>query len=328
LTRTDRIRRPALGPLLACLLLGCGGTAPAPDATHSPDAGRDGVRPPDLGSRDGLRVGNVGAPCDRTTKTGCTGAAECLEVSAAVSICAIPGCTPDDITTAAYEDDCPLLPGMGRRTICTSVQVPGGDAGFVNVNYCLPECTASPNTNSCAEVNSSLSCDPITLLLNGHAEVCLVPACSESSQCGKDPVNPGASCDKSSRTCQLTGTAGVAIGSPCLVSSDCGPGQLCLPEYTDSKTGKVVLAGGYCTIVGCNHYDASSANQLWKCPDGSKCFLLGSNQALSLCLAVGCTVGTKPGEPDGCRDEAPAGQYTCTLQSGVGVCWVDVTKAK
>jgi hypothetical protein len=297
---------------------GCG-PARKPDPDASLDAGvtGDGVRPPDLGTRDGGRVGNVGQPCDPNTKQKCTGEAECLPVSAKVGICAIPNCKMEDITTPAIEDDCPPLTSISRRSICTAVQVPAGDAGYKNATYCLPECKASPELNDCKTVNPELACDPVTLLLNGHAEVCLVPACTENAQCGKDPVKPGATCDPLSGTCQVVGKPGAAIGSPCLVSADCGKGQFCMPEYVDTKTGRTVLAGGYCTIVGCKH------GGIWSCPAGSKCFLLGSTEALSLCLAVGCDPTKEPNK-DGCRDEAPAGQYTCTVQSGVNVCWIDL----
>jgi hypothetical protein len=286
----------------------------------APDLGvsQDGVRPPDLSAaQDAGKRGNVGKPCE--DNEACEGDATCLKVAQGVGMCAIPDCTTDPV------DDCPIITWLStrRRSVCTTLQVKRTGGGLQTVKYCLPECTASAERNTCAEINPALTCDPVTMLLNGHAEVCVAPACQSNTSCTNDPLHPGGTCDAKSQTCLEGGKVGVTVGSPCGDSTECGPGQFCLPQQVESDTGKVFLAGGYCTIIGCSHYG------IWTCPSGSKCFLLGSNQAISLCLAVGCNPKANQGEPTGCRDNAPAGQYACTLfkdldGSDNGVCWVPV----
>jgi hypothetical protein len=308
---------------LALGVIACSTKSAVVDGGRDGSMVRDGIVPPDLGARDGLRGGNVGAPCSTNTGEGCTGQAECLGVTADVGMCAIPDCTMEDLETPAIEDDCPAL--AAGPSVCTLIQVQSGDGGFKEARYCLPQCSAKATENACAAVNPALTCDPVTMLLNGHAEVCLMAACP-AAPCSNDPIKPPTTCDTPSATCQVTGKQDAKIGSPCLVSSDCGQGQFCLPETTD-KSGATVLAGGYCTIIGCEHGDSKNPN-LWTCPRDSKCFTVGK---LSLCLAVGCEWKAQPGQT-GCRNDAPTGQYTCTLYkvdgNDVGVCWINVSTQK
>jgi len=317
------ILRGLPGALLCGLLClpGCGDEKARSDGDlRPPDGGvGEGIKPPDLWLGDGaLGPGNVGASCDpKAGGAGCSGNAACLAVTASVGVCAIPNCTLEDVTTPANEDTCPTVnvAGVATKTVCTAISVTAADGGYQLMHFCLPSCTAKAGSNACAAVNKTLTCDPLTILQNGTSEVCLLSACKNDLECGsKGPLDPNATCDVPTGTCHTKGTGGVKVGSPCKVSSECGPGQFCYPEQKDPKTGKTLVAGGYCTIVGCVHLGP------WACPAGSECFALGSAKSVSLCLATGCDAAKND-----CRPEAPSGQYACTKQAdSVTVCWIDM----
>lgn len=284
----------------------------------------DAVKPPDLGHRDGLGGGNIGAECDPVKKTGCKGSTVCLKVSATVGVCALPSCTLEDITTPSVEDTCPATSvgvvdaGKGLPTVCTRVPNAGG-------NYCLPLCSIKANqkkrTNPCLRFHKGLACDPVSLIYNDHSEVCLFPRCMKDADCGnKDPLKPDSWCDLDTGLCFPVGKAKAQVGSPCKVSADCGKNQYCYPERKTSG-GKVMVEGGYCTVVGCS-YGAP-----WTCPTGSRCFSMGSLNALSLCLALGCKADDPPAK-DQCRDEASPGQYDCIYLDKNQVCWLAPQKSK
>jgi hypothetical protein len=267
-------------------------------------------------------TGNIGSPCDPATGQGCTGRAACLKLGTATGVCAISGCTVEDITTPGVEDSCPKITspeGTSYRTVCTRVPIQGG-------TYCLPECTPSTITNPCKRFHTGpykdkstpLSCDPASIIYNDHSEVCLLPGCSDDTDCWKNFVERDQTCHKATGICQTKGQAGVLVGSPCKVSSDCGPAQFCYPERRD-KSGRTLVEGGYCTVVGCGYADERTT--IWDCPSGSKCFSMGSLSTLSMCLATGCSPD-KPPESDGCRDTATPGQYDCIYIDKVAVCWL------
>lgn len=328
--------------LLSCAA--CGETA-----SGTPDGGamqdvtrRDAVRPPDvtLGD-DGIPANSsLGRPCDPARDSAdCTGGAVCfdphgsatgacdLNSGAGCGVCALKGCTLEDIETPSIEDDCPQMTRAGKsyRSACARVPLATSGAGKAStVNLCLPTCTPSPDSNSCAAVigHAGLACDPASIFYTGHSEVCLFAACERDSDCGNgNPVSPDSVCHKASATCGVLGAKNGTIGAPCSVSADCGPDQFCYPEQT-LPSGKTIAEGGYCTLVGCKY--AKSYGSLWSCPGGSKCFMMGSGHAVSFCLAVGCD-SSQPAAKDNCRDEAKdPTQYQC-IDS---VCWIAVPSKK
>ncbi len=292
-------------PIAALLLAGCTSSQPAAD-TGSRD-GRylgDGIQPPDAGLGDGGIKGTIGAPCT-PGKGGECGGSECLDVGGGVGVCSVRGCVPEDLKTAATEDNCPALPS-GVRTVCTSLTPKGSTSA---ASYCLPKCTPSASKNACAGlVDAKLTCDPISLLQNGWSEVCMLPACTGDAECGnRNPLNPDSKCDPTTGTCRVRGVDGVKVGSRCKTSTECGPGQFCYAEHKDAS-GKTIAEGGYCTVIGCSYGGP------WSCPTGSACVVLGSAKAFSYCLATGCS-DTAPAASDGCRDEAAPEQYKCVPQA-------------
>ena len=312
--------------LLCAVLLvtmGCADTVKVDDGGPGDIGQGDAVKPPDLSSGDGGGSGNIGQECDPTSGKGCTGAATCLKVTDKVGVCSLPNCTLEDISTPATEDTCPTTKvgqdsGKGWPTVCTRVPNAGG-------NFCLPKCdiktNEKPRTNPCLRFHKGLACDPVSLTYNDHSEVCLFPRCTKDTDCGnKDPLKPDSWCDQETGLCFPVGKAKAGVGAPCKVSSDCGKNQYCYPERKSSG-GKVLVEGGYCTVVGCA-YGAP-----WTCPSGSKCFSMGSLNALSLCLALGCNADDPPAK-DNCRDEASAGQYDCIYLDKYQVCWLAPIKSK
>ncbi len=284
------------------------------DAGAHRDSGTgDAIQPPDISATDGTGTGNIGRPCTpNAAKTGCTGKAVCLALSKTVGICAVPDCKMEDIRTAEVEDTCPSItpPGGGAKaaTACTTIS-------SLKRNFCLPRCKPDPKSNPCTKFHKELSCDPVSLLYNGHTAVCLFPRCDKDYDCGnKNPLSPDSTCHKATGTCLARGKTGAKVGDPCKVDNDCGKAQNCYPEQKNSA-GKKVVEDGYCTVVGCALGDP------WACPAGSKCFSMGPAGALSLCLATGCSV-SKPESQDGCRDKATAGQYDCYYISKTPVCWI------
>ena len=285
------------------------------DDTSSVDAGvvdkgqGESVRPPDLGIKDGGGAGNIGSSCDPLKPTECVGKTSCLKLAEGLGVCTISSCTMEDISTPAIEDTCPKVTppkgGAAVRTICTRVPTAGGQ-------YCLPQCSPSTSSNPSSKFHSGLSCDPISILYNDHSEVCLLPGCTQDTDCWK--AMKDSYCHKTTGTCFTNGKSGVKVGDPCKSSSDCGPNQYCYPQRKDSQ-GKVMVEGGYCTMVGCKYLKP------WDCPAGSQCFSMGSLNALSLCLALGCSAD-KPPATDGCRDETSAGQYDCIHLDKYQVCWL------
>jgi hypothetical protein len=264
--------------------------------------------PPDFGG-DGRRpAGNIGDPC--VVGTGCSGAAECLEVGPGIGVCARKGCTPENVTTAKTEDDCPML-GTGPaavRTVCTRISTGASASAY----FCLPKCEPKPDANPCVGVvGARLACDPVSLLQNGWSEVCMLPACESDAECGnRNPISPDSTCDPATGTCQARGNAGVKIGAKCKTSADCGPKQFCYAERKD-RDGKPMVEGGYCTIVGCGYGGP------WACPADSKCVSMA--KTFTMCLATGCVLAAPPGK-DGCRDGTAAGQYKCIPQDTTSVC--------
>ncbi|MCC7539391.1 MAG: hypothetical protein IT379_24415 [Deltaproteobacteria bacterium] len=86
-----------------------------------------------------------------------------------------------------------------------------------------------------------------------------------------------------------------AVGAPCASDADCGAGGTCIPSASDgTDTGFV---DGYCVMVGCS--------DTTPCPDGSACFILGSEMT-PVCIATCETDAT-------CR-----GGYVCDADS---TCW-------
>lgn len=258
-------------------------------------------------------MGNIGRPCNPSIKiNGCTGDAMCVALNATMGVCAVPDCKMEDITTAEVEDSCPQIstPGGGAatRTACTRIKSLGR-------TFCLPICKPDPKSNPCTKFHKEVACDPVSLLYNGHSAVCLFPRCEKDPDCGnKNPFSPDSTCHKASGTCLVRGKSGAKVGDPCLVDTDCGTGQNCYPEQKD-KTGKKVVEGGYCSVIGC------ALGAPWQCPASSQCFSMGPAGALSLCLATGCSV-SKPDDQDGCRDKATPGQYDCYYISKAPVCWL------
>jgi hypothetical protein len=318
--------------MLVCAVgAGCGSSTKQTLDGRAPDQGiGEAVQPPDVRTEDSGWTGteNVGFSCDPSGDgKECTGRGVCLGVGGGVGVCTISGCTLEDVSTPIKDDNCPAIvrsDGKGTiQSICTQVPVAASDGGPSSKTFCLPQCRPDPEGNSCADldpakINTRLACDPMTFFLNDYSEVCLFPACTRDVDCDdKDPLHPQYSCDLKTGTCRVKGTPGVKVGSPCKTSTACGPGQFCYPEHKD-KSDKVVAEGGYCTIVGCKFGGP------WSCPEESKCFGLGSaSVSVSFCLAVGCKASSPP-ESDGCRDEASAGQYACTVQDKDEVCWLDL----
>jgi hypothetical protein len=320
-----------LTSLLALTIGACNKTTQTLDARPA-DGHAEGVVPPDFRFGDGGWAGNIGSPCDPKTGAGCAGQAHCLQVGDSVGVCTLRGCRVEDLSTPDMEDDCPPVPsrtdGGLIPTVCTTVSTAARDGGPGSATFCLPKCVPSPNGNSCASINPALACDPLSLLQNGHSEVCMVPACTSDLECGnKDWRHPDQFCETVTGMCHTLGTVNGKVGSPCKKSAECGESQYCYPESKDSS-GKVVVEGGYCTIIGCKYGEKSptpcppGARCPWRCPSGSKCVVLGAAMAFSLCLATGCQAGVEP-KSDGCRDEASAAQYACTAQDGDWVCWLD-----
>ena len=293
------------------------------DASTSDCCHYDAVKPPDLTTGDGRSGNSIGKECDPGTSKGCTGATTCLKVTPKVGVCALPNCALEDITTPANEDNCPTtMVGAtsvtGWPTVCTRVPSAGG-------NFCLPKCSIQineePRTNPCLQFHQGLACDPVSLTYNDHSEVCLFPRCKSHADCNGGSTLPLASwCDVATGLCLPLGSKGAKVGSPCKVSTDCGTNQYCYPER---KTigGKVMVEGGYCTVVGCTY------GEPWTCPSGSRCFSMGSLNALSLCLAQGCNADDPPAK-DKCRDEASAGQYDCIYLDKFQVCWLAPQNSK
>ncbi len=302
---------------LFCLAIGCNGTPAPQDASVADLMTRERVMPPDgLTTADGDGGGwngNVGTPC--TTDEPCTGQTECLVIDDIVGLCSLSHCTMEDINTPEREDNCPVLVG-GGATVCTEVPVSDDQGETINMTYCLPKCMPEANRNPCTEMGfEGLACDPLSILLNGHSEVCLFPVCKTHEDCGnKNPTNPNALCVKETGTCEIRGEEGIPVGSPCTISTDCGPAQFCFAEFSDEQ-GQVFAEGGYCTKIGCAYGGP------WTCPEESKCFSMAN--AMSLCLVMGCN-STEPPDSNGCRDEATTGQYSCIKLGADEVCWLDL----
>jgi hypothetical protein len=284
----------------------------------------EGIIPPDVGRQDGRWTGkeNVGAACVPGAIGTCRDQAVCLDVSngGSVGVCALAGCTLEDLATPAVEDNCPslrLADGDQLRTVCTLVQT-------TKQSYCFPLCKPDPRANSCrfgdAALSQQLACDPISILQNGHTEVCAAAACTKDADCNPNPLKPQYTCDVETEICRVRGTAGMKVGAPCKESTECGPGQHCYRERAD-RAGKTIVQNGYCTMVGCKYGGP------WSCPAGSKCYTIGSPAAaISLCLAIGCDPTASSSDPDFCRADANPGQYDCTVQGGDTVCWLSAKK--
>ena len=302
--------RSCFGSALAlCVVLSACGGAQTPDSqANVPDfgAGSDQLVAPDLGGYDAGAVVGVGAPCDPFGQSECADEAICLPLSADVAVCAIPGCRPEDPSTAAREDTCPL------GSAC-AVMLSAGPWGSLGV--CLRACTPNRTLNSCASSHPDLACDPVSRLLTGYSEVCLAVACREAADCkGGRPTDPlEARCHAATGICQGAASGPESIGKPCAQSPDCGVGQVCYlgPGASDGPRAP----GGYCTVLGCKYGGP------WQCPAGSRCLQLGASAALSLCVQAGCDSNAPP-EADGCRDEAAAGSYRCMRLENEGICWV------
>ena len=201
------------------------------------------------------------------------------------------------MATPEREDQCP------RDTACTEPEnfEPRGGVS----QFCMPTCEPESSSNPCADRNGGLACDPKTRLWTGHsATVCGVAACSGSPDCPTSDIGGAVrDCDGSTGICFVDGASGGGIGGPCDHDADCGIRQLCIDDDFQGKS----FEDGYCTIVGCEF------GGLWQCPTGSSCFRLGSSQALSVCLAVGCSPTAEIGAPPCTNDCIPLGDVT--------VCW-------
>jgi hypothetical protein len=287
--------------LLACgsvlVLAACGSGDDGVDAGLADGKVADAIQPPDFSAADAGLQGNIGQPCNVSTGSGCTGHAKCLALTATDGICAIPDCTLEDTTTPTSEDTCPA------EAACAGIPVESAGGPTVR-NFCLPRCLPDADEKTCAPLGATaLACDPLSILLTGHTEVCAVVACTRGEDCGE-----GMRCHEPSGVCLLTGQAGVKVGDPCSDVDDCGPDQFCLPER--KHDGQVRLAGGYCTVVGCKYEGP------WSCPEGSECIGLGSEeQAMTLCLAL-CDLASNSPQ---CREG-----YDCLEVDSVGVCWLDL----
>jgi hypothetical protein len=334
-----------LASLLLSLALGCSDVSPVLDGPPADLSSGESIRPPDFrvdGRADLSGNANIGAPCDPATGGAeCKGGTVCLDIQAGrgtgcvlatgmgCGICALSGCVVEDVQTPELEDTCPEV-SVGARfvpTICTMVPLARGEGGAESATFCLPSCTPHPDVNACADYgHAGVSCDPGSVTLTGQSEVCLYPTCTEDADCDNpDPLEPRATCHIANGLCLTVGNPEGAIGSPCVTSVDCGRYQRCLHEQQGPK-GDVQFEGGYCTLVGCEHFIDEGTTPYWQCPEGSKCVLIGSAKAVSLCLAFGCKIGA-PKESDGCRDDASAGQYSCVKVDDpeLGVCWLDVS---
>lgn len=212
-------------------------------------------------------------------------------------------CTLENPLTETIEDSCP------DSTACARL-VDGTRA-------CLPVCDPAKSPNPvCGPLG--LACSPSSIVYTGYVEVCAEPLCETNDECvatassRKTPIVVN-ECDLKINSCFYREESAVAIGALCTVDSDCGSGRLCLQER-QSKDGKTVREGGYCTMVGCKY----GGN--WKCPFGSRCLSLGSQNAVSACFATGCDPQKEP-EKDGCRDDASLDQYECVpINGGDAVC--------
>jgi hypothetical protein len=211
----------------------------------------------------------------------------------------------EDPVTAKAEDTCPSGSACARVT----VQLGNGMTGERQV--CLPRCTPSSTENPCQKYASGLSCDPLSILLTGHTEICILPSCAQDKDCGnRSDFNPDSTCHLVTGVCFSRGTPGVPIGAPCQLASDCGPKQVCY-----KKTAEGAIPGGYCTIIGCDN------GGLWQCPEMSACFGIGSAQSVNICLRTGCDPNA-PDATDGCRDETSAGAYECVASGDDSLCWI------
>jgi len=290
----------------------------------------EAITPPDFRLDDGNVKANIGAPCDPAKGgVGCTGGAVCLDLGSTgcdlatgwgCGVCALGDCTMENIATTEKEDTCP------EGAVCTQVPVAAGSVKTFCLLGCVPSFDSN-DSNPCATGSPShagVACHPASVVLNDHAEVCLFPACKTDADCGnKDLLNPDSICMKGSGICLSRGNQQALIGGPCTGSQHCGPHQYCLLEQKDAG-GKVVMQGGYCTLVGCKYYeDNNSKTDYWRCPSGSKCFYMGSGQFVSFCLATECDPGA-PDEADSCRDEADLGQYDCIQLGAEKACWTKV----
>ena len=286
------------------------------------DQQQEAISPPDISTGDRFSTANIGAPCNPAQGgLGCTGEATCLDVSGAAcdlqsgvgcGICALGGCTLENITTPVKEDTCP------KGSACTRVPVAERELK----TFCLPSCSPSMTTNPCT--HKGVTCHPASIVFNDHTEVCLFPACKVDADCGnKDPLNPDSLCLAASGICLSRGSTKGRVGDPCTKSKDCGPYQYCLLEQKDAS-GKTLLQGGYCTVVGCKYFDDQDPQtKYWQCPSESTCFYMGSGQFVSFCLATNCDPNA-PDVSDGCRDQAAAGQYDCIQLGAEKACWITV----
>ncbi|MBK8482711.1 MAG: hypothetical protein IPL40_16360 [Proteobacteria bacterium] len=297
--------RRLLGLVLACrLLAGCASAAGTPPV----DAGTrlDAVRLPDLALGDSALSGVVGSACGGDAGA-CPRQAICLRIAdSATSVCGLPGCTRDDVTTARREDNCPT------QTACTAVTA---SQTTLATTACLPAC--SPVGGAPCALRA-LSCDPLSVLRTGTAAVCDTARCSVDADCGDHSAQtPDVRCDADAGVCRNLGRVTTAVGAACSGPSDCGAGQHCLTEWPRAAAAMAPVPGGYCTVVGCRWGGA------WRCPSGSACFSLGGGSGgLSACLAGGCDPRADAAR-DGCRDDTPAQPYLCFAVGPTSACWLD-----
>lgn len=288
-------------------LLACSDTPPTNDSSLPRDAGGDAIAVPDLDENDSnlppLRIGDSCNPEGHRCGSGQL----CLALKEGVGVCALPDCTMEVPDTSTREDSCP------EATACTEISIEG-PGGYEYRTFCMRTCEPTPDGNPCAEHNKYLACSPASILATGYTEVCGVLACSSDVECSPGtPTAPKATCNTAVNLCFADGDPNAKIGSPCRDSTECGAGQICLPEIRDG--GKIYLPGGYCSKVGCRY------GEPWACPVDSGCYSLGAAQALSLCMQVGCNPEA-PAESDGCRDQSvPADAYDCLAVDDDTVCW-------
>ena len=290
----------------ALILSGC----PSNGGTGDGGPSNDVLRPPDLKpGGDGNAPANIGGPCDVTTGDGCEEPAACLSVGLGVGVCTLVDCTLEDTATSQREDSCP------SDAACAKISVAGDNGSIEDKNFCLPKCVPSSTENPCASTNSGLACSPVSVLLTGYTEVCVVPACKKDADCGSGgDLNPNATCETSIGVCFGKGLQNVPVGALCSASNQCGPGQFCY-QHSNSATGKTVA--GYCTVLGCVH------GGLWQCEGQSGCYSFGATNALSLCLATGCDDKAPP-DSDGCRDDPADDNYRCYRIGEKSVCWLNL----
>jgi hypothetical protein len=271
----------------------------------------DYLLPPDfIGGGDGNPIPQIGGACDVTSGDGCEPGASCLSVGLGVGVCTIVDCTLEDTATSQREDSCPL------EAACAKISVASDNGNIEDKNFCLPTCVPSSTANPCAATNPGLACSPVSVLLTGYTEVCVVPACKKDVDCGSGgDLNPNATCDTSIGVCFGKGVENVPVGAVCSASSECGPGQLCY-QHSNAATGQKIA--GYCTVLGCVH------GGLWECSGQSGCYSFGATKALSLCLATGCNDKAPP-DSDGCRDDPADDNYRCYQVGEKSVCWLNLT---